>query len=162
MTNLRKYQISYQKCCHTSMKELKKSICTAILLLMIPCFAFAQTTKRDIKLDFTNTPITKIIESIEKQSGYSFFYNSDINTSQKTSIKMTSNDINQIVSTLLKSTSIDYRITEKRIVLFLKKTADEQKKGLYRHRSNKRCIRSGDRRLYRYQKRTGNDYFDRW
>ena len=110
------------------MKELKKSICTAILLLMIPCFAFAQTTKRDIKLDFTNTPITKIIESIEKQSGYSFFYNSDINTSQKTSIKMTSNDINQIVSTLLKSTSIDYRITEKRIVLFLKKTADEQKK----------------------------------
>ena len=105
------------------MKELKKSICTAILLLMIPCFAFAQTTKRDIKLDFTNTPITKIIESIEKQSGYSFFYNSDINTSQKTSIK-----INQIVSTLLKSTSIDYRITEKRIVLFLKKTADEQKK----------------------------------
>ena len=128
MTNLRKYQISYQKCCHTSMKELKKSICTAILLLMIPCFAFAQTTKRDIKLDFTNTPITKIIESIEKQSGYSFFYNSDINTSQKTSIKMTSNDINQIVSTLLKSTSIDYRITEKRIVLFLKKTADEQKK----------------------------------
>ena len=67
MTNLRKYQISYQKCCHTSMKELKKSFCMAILLLMIPCFAFAQTTKRDIKLDFTNTSITKIIESIEKQ-----------------------------------------------------------------------------------------------
>lgn len=43
----------------------------AILLLMIPCFAFAQTIKRDIKLDFTNTSITKIIESIEKQSGYS-------------------------------------------------------------------------------------------
>lgn len=58
MTNLRKYQISYQKCCHTSMKELKKSFCMAILLLMIPCFAFAQTIKRDIKLDFTNTSIT--------------------------------------------------------------------------------------------------------
>lgn len=100
----------------------------AILLLMIPCFAFAQTTKRDIKLDFTNTSITKIIESIEKQSGYSFFYNNDINTSQKTSIKMTSSDINQIVGTLLKNTSIDYRIADKRIVLFLKKTADEQKK----------------------------------
>ena len=100
----------------------------AILLLMIPCFAFAQTIKRDIKLDFTNTSITKIIESIEKQSGYSFFYNNDINTSQKTSIKMTSSDINQIVGTLLKNTSIDYRIADKRIVLFLKKTADEQKK----------------------------------
>lgn len=85
----------------------------AILLLMIPCFAFAQTIKRDIKLDFTNTSITKIIESIEKQSGYSFFYNNDINTSQKTSIKMTSSDINQIVGTLLKNTSIDYRIADK-------------------------------------------------
>ncbi|MCS2305640.1 STN domain-containing protein [Bacteroides thetaiotaomicron] len=95
----------------------------AILLLMIPCFAFAQTIKRDIKLDFTNTSITKIIESIEKQSGYSFFYNNDINTSQKTSIKMTSSDINQIVGTLLKNTSIDYRIADKRIVLFFKENS---------------------------------------
>ena len=29
------------------------------------------------------------------------------------------------------------------------------RKGLYRHRSNKRCIRSGDRRLYRYQNGQG-------
>lgn len=128
MTNLRKYQISYQKCCRTSRKVFKKSLCAAILLLMIPCFAFSQTTKQNIKLDFTNTTIAKVIESIEKQSGYSFFYNNDINTSQKTSIKITSDDINQIVSTLLKDTSIDYRISEKRIVLFLKKSTDEHNK----------------------------------
>lgn len=128
MTNLRKYQISYQKCCHTSIQELKKSLFLAILLLMIPCFAFAQTAKRDIKLDFTNTSIAKVIESIEKQSGYSFFYNSDINTNQKTSIKMTSNDMTQIVNTLLKNTSIDFRITDKRIVLFIKKSGTEQQK----------------------------------
>ena len=95
---------------------------------MIPCFAFAQTTKREIKLDFTNASIAKIIESIEKQSGYSFFYNNDINTNQKTSIRITSNDINQVVSTMLKNTSIDYRISEKRIVLFFKKSAEEQKR----------------------------------
>lgn len=128
MTNLRKYQISYQKYCHTSTQELKKDLFLAILLLMIPYFALAQTVKRDVKLDFTNTSIAKVIESIEKQSGYSFFYNSDINTNQKTSIKMTSNDINQIVTSLLKNTSIDYRITDKRIVLFIKKSGMEQQK----------------------------------
>lgn len=128
MTNLRKYQISYQKYCHTSTQELKKDLFLAILLLMIPYFALAQTVKRDVKLDFTNTSIAKVIESIEKQSGYSFFYNSDINTNQKTSIKMTSNDINQIVTSLLKNTSIDYRITDKRIVLFIKKSGTEQQK----------------------------------
>ncbi|MCS2947864.1 SusC/RagA family TonB-linked outer membrane protein [Bacteroides sp. BFG-638] len=128
MTNLRKYQISYQKYCHTSTQELKKDLFLAILLLMIPYFALAQTVKRDVKLDFTNTSIAKVIESIEKQSGYSFFYNSDINTNQKTSIKMTSNDINQIVTSLLKNTSIDYRITDKRIILFIKKSGTEQQK----------------------------------
>lgn len=128
MTNLRKYQISYQKYCHTSTQELKKDLFLAILLLMIPYFALAQTVKRDVKLDFTNTSIAKVIESIEKQSGYSFFYNSDINTNQKTSIKMTSNDINQIVTSLLRNTSIDYRITDKRIVLFIKKSGTEQQK----------------------------------
>lgn len=128
MTNLRKYQISYQKYCHTSTQELKKDLFLAILLLMIPYFALAQTVKRDVKLDFTNTSIARVIESIEKQSGYSFFYNSDINTNQKTSIKMTSNDINQIVTSLLKNTSIDYRITDKRIVLFIKKSGTEQQK----------------------------------
>lgn len=128
MTNLRKYQISYQKCCHTSTKALKKSLYTAILLLMIPCFAFAQTAKRDIKLDFTNTSIVKIIESIEKQSEYSFFYNNDINTNQRKSIQITSSDINQVVSTLLRNTSIDYRISDKRIVLFIKKPTGEEQK----------------------------------
>ena len=132
MTNLRKYQISYQKCCHTSIKALQKSIYAAILLLMIPGFAFSQTTKRDIKLNFNNVPIVKVFESIEKQSDYSFFYNNDINTSLKTSIEITSNNINQIVGTLLKGTSIDYRISDKRIVLFKKKTAEESKKGIFR------------------------------
>lgn len=128
MTNLRKYQISYQKCCHTSIKALQKSIYAAILLLMIPGFALAQTTKRDIQLNFTNAPMTKVFESIEKQSEYSFFYNNDINASQRTSIQITSNNINQIVSTLLKNTTIDFRISDKRIVLFQKQAAEEQKK----------------------------------
>lgn len=100
----------------------------AILLSTFACFAFAQTTKQNIKLEFANAPIAKIIESIEKQSGYSFFYNNDININQKTSIRITSNDINKIVDTLLKNTPIAYRISEKRIVLFLQKTNEEQKR----------------------------------
>lgn len=128
MTNLRKYQISYQKCCRIFEKVLNKSRFMAILFLMFSCFAFAQTTKQNIKLEFSNAPIAKVIESIEKQSGYSFFYNNDINVNQKTSIQITSNDINRIVNMLLKDTSIAYRISEKRIVLYLRKTNEEQKR----------------------------------
>ena len=73
MTNLRKYQISYQKCCRIFKKVLNKSSFIAILFLMFSCFALAQTTKQNIKLEFSNASIAKVIESIEKQSGYSFF-----------------------------------------------------------------------------------------
>lgn len=128
MTNLRKYQISYQKCCRIFKKVLNKSSFIAILFLMFSCFALAQTTKQNIKLEFSNASIAKVIESIEKQSGYSFFYNNDINVNQKTSIQITSNDINRIVNMLLKDTSIAYRISEKRIVLYLRKTNEEQKR----------------------------------
>lgn len=99
-----------------------------ILLSIIPSFTFSQSSKREIKLDFTNVPITKVIGSIEKQSEYTFFYNSDINSNQNASVKIISNDIDRVVKNLLKNTAIDYRITEKRIVLFLKKGTDELKR----------------------------------
>ncbi len=125
MTNLRKYQISYQKYCQNPIIRLKR-VYMAILFLLIPYFAFSQTTPKEIKLNFTNAPIAKIINSIEKQSDFRFFYNNDIDTNQKASIQITSKNLNQIVSTMLKGTAIDYRISDRRIVLFLKKKSESK------------------------------------
>lgn len=131
MTDLRKYQTFCQKYCCLQPQILMKGIHTAILLILIPCFALAQTTKQTIKLDFKNTPISQIFNSIEKQSKYSFFYNNDIDVKQKTSIKITSNNINVVVTEILKNTSIGYRISDQRIVLFLKKATTEEKNKAY-------------------------------
>lgn len=120
MTILRKYQISKEKYCRIFMKTLRKSFYATILLLIIPHLAFAQTVKSDIRLDFSNVPITKILESIEKQSGYSFFYNNDIEVDRKVSVKITSKDIHKVVDATLKGTAIGFKITNKRIVLFHK------------------------------------------
>lgn len=127
MINFKKYQTFYQKYCLPNRKHSFNSVYLAILLLMAPCFALAQTAQ-NIKLDFTSQPLSKIIASIEKQSQYTFFYNNDIDVKQKVSIKITSNKIEEVVKATLKSTSINYRISDRRIVLFLKSTSTNTEK----------------------------------
>lgn len=123
MTNIRKYQAFCQKYCQASLKALKKSICVAILLFLIPHFALTQTVKQNIKLQFTNTPISEVITSVEKQTKFKFFYNSDIDLKQKKSIKIISNNIEEVMTSILESTSIGFQISGQRIVLFVKKAA---------------------------------------
>lgn len=128
MTNLRKYQDFCQKYCFPLEYKFQKSIYTTILLLLISSFAIAQTGKQNIKLDFKDAPISKVITSIEKQSTFKFFYNNDINSNRKVSIQITSSDINEVVNLLLKNLPIDYQISGQRIVLFVKKATESKGK----------------------------------
>lgn len=128
MTNLRKYQDFCQKYCFSLEHKFQKSVYTTILLLLISSFAFAQTTKQNIKLDFRDAPISKVITSIEKQSTFKFFYNNDIDANRKVSIQITSSDINEVVNLLLKNQPIDYQVSGQRIVLFVKKATESKGK----------------------------------
>ncbi len=128
MTNKKKNQDFCQKCCSMCANTYKKSIFLAILLFTIPYLAFAQTTGQNVKLNFTDTPLSVVINDIEKQSGFKFFYNNDIDVTQRMSVQITSNDMHQVVSTLLKDTSIGYSISGQRIVLFAKKATANGKK----------------------------------
>ncbi|GAE83161.1 TonB-dependent receptor [Bacteroides reticulotermitis JCM 10512] len=98
------------------------------MLLLISSFAIAQTSKQNIKLDFKDAPISKVITSIEKQSTFKFFYNNDINSNRKVSIQITSSNINEVVNLLLKNLPIDYQISGQRIVLFVKKATESKGK----------------------------------
>lgn len=128
MTNKEKNQDFCQKCCNMYANTYKKGIFLAILLFTIPYLAFAQTTGQNVKLNFTGAPLSVVISDIEKQSGFKFFYNNDIDVAQKMSVQITSDDIHQVVSTLLKHTSIGYNISGQRIVLFAKKATVSDKK----------------------------------
>lgn len=130
MTDLIKYQIICRKYCYARSKSQQKNILAAIFLffIFVPCLAFAQTTQTIIKLDLKNTPISQVFNSIEKQSNYSFFYNNDIDVKQKVSVKITSSDIQKVVTEVLKNTSLGYSLSGQRIVLFVKQKETEQSK----------------------------------
>jgi len=128
MINSRKYQTFYQKYRSALVFSLSKSIYLTILSLLISCFVFAQNNKQSIKLNFKNVPVSEVITSIEKQSTFNFFYNNEVELSKKISINITSADIDKILSSLLKDSSVDWKVSGQRIVLFVKRNIDKQTK----------------------------------
>lgn len=128
MINSRKRQTFYKKYRSAHVFSLSKSICLTILSLLISSFALAQNNKQSIKLNFKNVPISEVITSIEKQSTFNFFYNNDVELSHKTSINITSTDIDEILSSLLEDSSLDWKVSGQRIVLFVKKLVNKKTK----------------------------------
>lgn len=121
MTILKKYQKYCRKYRTKKTNRDIKTVLLTIFLFILPNITYGQTQKRPITLDFINTSIEKVIKSIEQQSQYTFFYNSDIDVNKKTTVQVKSRDINQVISTTFKNTPFGYRISGERIVLFIKK-----------------------------------------
>lgn len=129
MTILKKYQNYCRKYCFIQENAIFRCTYVTLILLILPQFLAAQTAKKSIKLDFTNAPIEQVIKSIESQTSYTFFYNSDIDVKKTTTVQLKSNDIHQIMSAILKKSPIDFRVSGERIVLYLKKeTSDHSQK----------------------------------
>ncbi len=97
-----------------------KGVCMAMLLLFSQA-VFAQD--KEIKLDFQNVPMSRVMQRIESQSSYKFFHNSDINTSRIVSVSVTSSDIDEVVGQLVRDMPVDYKISGQRIVLFVKNSS---------------------------------------
>lgn len=128
MKNLGKFQTFYSEHCHDVKKFSAKFFFMVILFLSISSLASAQRNMKQIKLNFENAPIIKIINSIEKQSDFRFFYNNDVSTKQTSTINIATNNIDEIVSKVFKKLPIDYKISGNRIVLFIKQTNENKSK----------------------------------
>lgn len=74
--------------------------------------------QNDIKLTFKNTPLSTIINSIQKQTDYNFFYiNDELNLNQKKSINIEEASIENVLNVLLDKTDIKHTIVGSQIIL---------------------------------------------
>ncbi len=91
-----------------------------------------QAQVKNITLKASNTPVSTVMQQIEEQSGYTFFYNNDIDVTQSVSAHIASSDINSVVTAVLKGTDIAHRITDNRVVLFVGggDAADDQERSI--------------------------------
>ncbi|WP_341843588.1 SusC/RagA family TonB-linked outer membrane protein [Chitinophaga caseinilytica] len=86
-------------------------------LLIIPCLAFEQVNTK-ITLNYQNTEISKVLQSIEKQSGYTFFYSGGtIDASSLISINVKQTPIEKVLDELLEPFKVEYQFKDKSIIL---------------------------------------------
>ncbi len=107
-----------------SVRKYALALCLALAVLASPAFAQDQ---KNISLEANNTPIATVIEQIEQQSGYTFFYNNkDINISRNVSLSLQGSDLRTALNELFQGTGITWSIDDKHIIL---KGSDARQQG---------------------------------
>lgn len=95
-------------------------ICT-LLLLHVQVHAAQTSPTQKINLKAKNLQLSKIIEIIEDETDYSFFYNSkELTLDQMVSVNLKGKSINQVMELVLQGTKIGYAIRGNQIVLTAK------------------------------------------
>ena len=78
--------------------------------------SYSQSTL--LSLDIKNQTVQNVLDEIEKQSEFHFFYNNkQVNTNRIVSIKSSNKNVFSILNELFKGTDIRYSVMEKSIIL---------------------------------------------
>ena len=89
-----------------------------LLFLFFMMIGFTTFSQSKITLNLSNTDLITVFKSIENQSNYTFFYNTQkINTEQKVSVFLVDKTILEVLNTLFVSTDISFIIKENQVIL---------------------------------------------
>jgi len=99
-----------------------------VLFITIACLQVsARTFAQRITLKEKDAPLSKIINSIQQQSGYQFFYKGDLPDEAKVSINVKNVTVPQAMDLALKNLPLVYTITDNVIVIKHKENPDVNK-----------------------------------
>lgn len=93
--------------------------CSVLLLALLFCANTSQLSaqEKQITLNFKNTKLEQVLDSIENQSGYLFVYDNDVDVNQPVSIVVNAGQIRQVLNEMLPPLGIGYTIGNTSIVL---------------------------------------------
>lgn len=106
---------------------------TTFILFVALAQVSAKSTAQKVNIIVDNMPLEKVLESIQKQSGYDFIFNSKDINGLKVSLKINNLTVAEAVSKSIKDLPLSFKIIRKNIVLTsLNKSVslDEQKETL--------------------------------
>ena len=90
-----------------------------ISLLKVSANAYSQQTK--LSMDVDNVTLKDAFRVIEDNSNYVFFYNADqVKLDERVSLRVENKSIEEILNELFQDKPIDYKVIDRRIVLFPK------------------------------------------
>jgi TonB-linked SusC/RagA family outer membrane protein len=103
-----------------------KHVCNAyvslsiLFLSLLPPTVAAQTAKNDIRISVNSNhiPLSAIFKTIEKQSGYYFFFDNDIlDVSVKVGVHFKQTPLEDVLAYLLKDKNVNWHLEDRRIFL---------------------------------------------
>ena len=110
------------------------------LFLFVPFFTYA-TAQNDvtISLDFTNVPLSKVLNEIGRQTSLRIVYNTkDVNPDQIVSVKVNYQKLSSVMANLLENTNATFTVKNDYLVLYSSKGANAVKEVA---QQNKRIIK---------------------
>lgn len=96
-----------------------------LLLLVSPGAAVASTSYAQhtvLSLNLKDKSIAEVLDAIEEQSEFHFYYNSNlVNTTKKVSVNVSNKDVFNILEVLFKGSDVSYKVVDKDVILTVKK-----------------------------------------
>lgn len=113
--------------------DIRKQLIILILILLCAPVS-AQKKEKLVTLKFANIPLSEAMPKVEKQSGYTFFYESQqVDVKQRVSLNVKNETISKTLAALLKGTNIKFDIDNTHIILYTgknNKDKSESAKGI--------------------------------
>lgn len=103
---------------------LRMKITALLLIATLTVVNAANTYSQTITLsvEAKNQSIQTVLEQIESQSDFNFFYNTkQVNTNKLVSIRANQKNVFEVLEDLFRNTDIKYEVLDKNIILTLKK-----------------------------------------
>lgn len=133
MRNLSYQQILADVKSSAMLKKISVSVRMVFVILFLSTefiYAGSYAEQTSLSLKLRNVTITQVLESIEKQTEFQFYYNNNlINSEKRVSIDMADASVFSILDKLFANTNINYKVINKDIILTVKKTTTPNQQG---------------------------------
>lgn len=98
--------------------DLKLKLTTLLFLVAMFTVKAGTYAQGKVTLDLNNTPVEKVIETIEQKTDFRFVYNiSDVDLDRTITIRVKDKDIDAVLEKIFKGTGIDYKVRGTQIIL---------------------------------------------
>ncbi|MEG2573709.1 MAG: carboxypeptidase-like regulatory domain-containing protein, partial [Bacteroides sp.] len=114
--------------------KCKIKVLLPLLLLFIPVFLSASAQDALLNLDFTNAPLSKVLNEVGNQTSLSVVYNTkDVNPNRTVTVKAKNEKLAVVMGRILKNTDVNFSVREKYLVLFTKEGNSAQSTAQSKH-----------------------------
>lgn len=100
---------------------VRRVLCVVVMLLTVAGYAAPQSPDPQVSISKKNEPLKSVLLDLEKQTGFTFFYNNQlIDVQKRVSVTATNKRLSVLLSELLTGENLQYKIMGKQIALYPK------------------------------------------